>query len=261
MMARRSKNIYSRDYFRNLAHEITLREDYISDKDLLKHSSSDFVPISANRGDIDKKADLKNKGKRLERYNLTGAVKFYNELKTNGLFKNDYWPYRRLCIIFKNRLKDDKMDWKTIKEVFSNEIYLNKHQYIWLSNKILELISKLNLDETEISKMYLLIQNYENNNYYPPSLPIAERIIKDSNGLKLLSQEKYDYLQNIYYRKELGVGYIRRGNYENAIQYYVDLLDDNLLYFRYHAYKQLGRIFEEMNDYERFKTIYENFRG
>ena len=256
-MARQSKNIYSRDYFRNLAHEITLRDDYVSDKELLKHSPDDFIPISSNRSDIDKKADLKNKGKRMESYNLVGAVKFYDKLKTNGLFKNDYWPYRRQCIIFKNRIKDDETDLKTIKEIFSNNIYLNQHQYIWLSNKILELISKLNLDENEIYEIYNLTQNY--NNYDEPSLPIAERIIKDRDGLKLLSKEKYNYLQNIYYRKELGVGYIRRGNYENAIQYFVELLNDDLLYFRYHAYKQLGRIFEEMNNPERFKELYEKY--
>ena len=88
-------------------------------------------------------------------------------------------------------------------------------------------------------------------------VPIAERIKKDEDGLRVMSIEKYNKVQNIYYIKELGVGYIRRGEYETAIRYYADLLNDNLLYFRYHAYKQFARIFKEMKNPDKFKKLYE----
>jgi len=54
----------------------------------------------------------------------------------------------------------------------------------------------------------------------------------------------------------LGVGYIRRGEYETAISYYLNLLENDVLYYQYHAYKQLGRICKEMNNPDEFKILY-----
>jgi Rad3-related DNA helicase len=254
---------YSKQYFYDLAKEITEMPNYVSDRQLLAHNDDDFIYIGNSDIQLNKKADLKNKGKELENNDECEAIKFYEELKKDELFKYDYWPYRRQCILFKNKIKDNESDWKTINEVFRNEIYLNDHQYIWLYNKTSELIPKLNLEDEEINEMEKFLQNYIENHekFKKPAIPIAERIFKEADEVKLLSQEKYDLLQNIFYRKELGSGYIRMGNYENAIQYYVELLDEDFLYFKYHAYKRLGRIFEIMNDYERFKTIYEKYKS
>ena len=102
----KSNTIYSWEYFRNLAKEISQKEGFISDKDLLKHSADDFVYIGTGDSQLNIKADLKNKGKKLEKDDKFEAIKFYDELKTNELFKNDYYPYRRQCILFKNRIKE-----------------------------------------------------------------------------------------------------------------------------------------------------------
>ena len=253
---------YNQQYFKDLAIQITELPDYISDRDLLKHKETDFVPITDfNR--INQKADLKNEGKELEKEDYEKAVEFYDGLKNNELFKNDYYPYRRQCILFKNKIKDDKRDLATIKEIFENEIYLNSHQYIWLTNKLRELFFKLRLNNSEISQFESLINEYFANedqyeNIQESLVPIAERIFKDEDGLKLLSKQKYDYMQEIYHVKELGVGYIRRKEYENAMNYYYSLLGSDFLYYRYHAYKQFARIFREMNDSDKFKKIYDN---
>ena len=87
-------------------------------------------------------------------------------------------------------------------------------------------------------------------------LKMLLKLLKKNNHTVL--GEKYDFAQDIYYIKELGVGYIRRGEYETAISYYMNLLERDILYYQYHAYKQLGRICKEMNNPDEFKRLYEN---
>lgn len=255
-------SVYSRGYFNKLAKEIQSNPDFISDREISQHVENDFIEIVSDYDKINQKADLINQGRELEKEDKIEAIKFYDSLKTNDLFVHDYYPYRRQCILFKNKLKDDFKDLDTIIGLFNHEIYCNPHQYIWLHNKLLELIDKLNLSDYEIHKIDNLLKNYGENEekYYElqnTPVPIAERIFKDENGLRLLSQEKYDFVQDVYYINELGVGYIRRGEYETAISYYLNLLENDVLYYQYHAYKQLGRICKEMNDPGEFKRLYE----
>ena len=257
------KKDFSKEYFYHLANKIKNQPGFTSDKDLSKHVESDFIEFN-DIGSLNEKYNLIKKGKELEKENPLKAVTFYDTLKNNEYFNHDYYPYRRQCILFKNKIKDPHKDWETIIEIFSNKIYCNKHQYIWLNNKILELIDKLELKSDEISKIGRLLQYYSENeeqykNLQENSFPIAERIFKDENGLKLISEEKYNYVQNVYRVKELGVGYIRREDYNNAIKYYVNLLNEDFLYYKYHAYKQLGKIFDKINDYNKFKEIYKKY--
>ncbi|MBE6510953.1 MAG: helicase [Methanobrevibacter millerae] len=254
-------SVYSREYFNKLAKEIQSNPDFVSDREISQHVENDFIEISSNYDKINQKADLINQGRELEKEDKQEAIKFYDSLKTNELFVHDYYPYRRQCILFKNKIKDDFKDLDTVIELFNHEIYCNPHQYIWLHNKLLELIDKLNLSDYEIHKIDNLLKNYgENEEKYHKlqntPVPIADRIFKDENGLRLLSQEKYDFVQDVYYINELGVGYIRRGEYETAISYYLNLLENDVLYYQYHAYKQLGRICKEMNNPDEFKILY-----
>lgn len=256
--------IYTREYFNDLARKIAEKPGFVSDRELLEHEEDEFVEVIHNYAEINEKADLKNHGKELEKDDKQKAIDFYDELKCNDLFKYDYYPYRRQCILFKNRIKNDQRDWDTIIELLKNPIYLNKYQLIWIKNKIYELIGKLELDNDEISKVIELIDKYnENENQYKKlqdkALPIAERIFKQEGDLKLLSYEKYEKMQGIFYVKELGVGYIRRRDYESAMKYYAYLLKSDFLYYRYHAFKQIGRIASEMNDDKEFKKLHDLF--
>ena len=255
---------YSVDYFKNLANKIKKTPNFISDRDFMEHKDDEFVPID-NLKDITVKANLKEKGKKLEQDDEESAVKFYEKLKNHKLFINDYYPYRRQCIIYKNKLKDDLRDWLTIEEVLMSKIYLNNHQLIWFENKIKELQKKLDLNSNDIKIMDNLLKSYKSNRkqlepYQNTPVPIAERIIKDKTGVKLLSKEKYDKSQNLFYVKELGVGYIRREEYEKAIGYYLQLLDNDILYYKYHAYKQFARILKNMKDSAEFTRIYDELK-
>ncbi len=255
---------FSVDYFNNMANRIKENPDFISARDLMKHEDGEFIPID-NIKDVNLKADLKEKGKKLEYDDSESAIEFYDELKKHRLFVNDYYPYRRQCIIFKNKLKDDLNDWQTIEEVLMSEIYLNHHQLIWFENKIKELKEKLNLTSQDIQIMDDLLESYKLDRkqfeaYQNTPVPIAERIITDENGVRLLSTEKFDKTQNLFYVKELGVGYIRREEYEKAIAYYLELLDSDFLYYRYHAYKQFARILRNMKDPDEFERIFNELK-
>ena len=252
---------YSRPFFNELAKGISDISGFVSDRDLLNHKDEDFCKIRQNYSDIARKAELISKGKELERENEKAAVEFYDTLKENELFRHDYYPYRRQCILYKNKIKDNQRDLDTILDLLANDIYLNRHQYIWLKNKLFELIDKLNLNNQKAGSIIEKIDehNYKRNlsDIHKDSIPISERIFKKDNSIKLLSKEKFDLMQDIFFIKEMGLGYIRRKEYEIAISYYVNLLNDDFLYFRYHAYKQLGRIFQEMDDYDNFKRFFE----
>ena len=144
------------------------------------------------------------------------------------------------------------------------------HRYYTRENiqefqKIKELKEKLDLTSQDIQIMDDLLESYKLDRkqfeaYQNTPVPIAERIIKDENGVRLLSKEKYDKTQNLFYVKELGVGYIRREEYEKAIAYYLELLDSDFLYYRYHAYKQFARILRNMKDPDEFRRILDNLK-
>ena len=121
------------------------------------------------------------------------------------------------------------------------------------------------LKPSDIAIMDKLLKSYKSNRkqfevYQDIPVPIAERIIINENSVRLLSKEKYDKSQNLFYVKELGVGYIRREEYEQAIGYYLELLDNDFLYYRYHAYKQFARILRNMEDSVEFARLYDKLK-
>lgn len=264
-MPSKKKSKFNKDYFTNLAKEVSKMPGFISDRDLIKIKENEFIPID-NLTDVSQKAKLKEKGKQLEKDDKDAAVDFYDELKGHRLFINDYYPYRRQCILFKNKLKDNERDWKTVEELFKSKIYLNPHQFVWLENKINELKKKLDLTPHDINVMDDLVESYKlNKEKYRPlqntPVPIAERIVTDDDGtVKLISEQKYDASQDLFYVKELGVGYIRQKKYEKAMEYYMNLLENDLLYYKYHAYKQFARIYREMKNPEEFERLYLKYK-
>ena len=110
---KKSNQDYTVDYFNNLAKKIKEDPNFVSDRDFIKAKDDEFIPFD-NIVDVNLKADLKEKGKRLENEDHESAIKFYDNLKKHRLFINDYYPYRRQCILYKNKLNDDLGDWQTI---------------------------------------------------------------------------------------------------------------------------------------------------
>ena len=260
----RKNSRYNVEYFNSKAKEIQEKQGYLSDNDVMKYVESDFVPFD-NFEEINEKAELKEMGKELEREDKSEAIKFYDGLKQHRLFINDYYPYRRQCILFKNKIKDDSSDWKTIEELFTNKIYFNDYQLVWLENKIRELIAKLDLMQHEIDTMWMLVENFKQNRHmYEPRqdmpVPIAERILKDENGVKVISKKKYDQVQELFYKKEFVTGYIRRREFDMAMKSSFELLQSEDLNLQYYVYKQFARIYREMDDPKEFERLYSHFK-
>jgi len=83
--------------------------------------------------------------------NYDEAIIFYNHLKTNSYFNNDWYPYRQLTIIY-DKINDYAANVENIKELFLSGIYLNKYQYVWFTNKIKLISDKIQVNESEFQK-------------------------------------------------------------------------------------------------------------
>lgn len=63
------------------------------------------------------------------------AILYYNKLKDNTYFKNDWYPYRQLTIIY-DRTKNFHANLENIKNVLLSGIYLNDYQIGIINNYI-----------------------------------------------------------------------------------------------------------------------------
>ena len=81
------------------------------------------------------KYNLKSEGLSLEKQDPEKAIEFYNRLLDNELFANDYYPYRRLVLMYKKTRDTDKLI-GTVKGFFKSGIYANEYQVLWFENKL-----------------------------------------------------------------------------------------------------------------------------
>ena len=239
-------------FFNELANSIRMKPDYQDSKELATISYYDKL----NKNDyyqVDEKFNLMEIGKSFEKSNPRSAINFYNELKDNELFANDYYPYRRIGIVCKkNKMYND--DLVNILSFFNRDtkVYCNNHQYLWFYNKILELKKLLDIPADCMDLIHEQV-NYFNNNkmHYKTSQnipsPIAERIRKDKNEICVIKQEKYDFIQTIYEIEEYEIGFERRKDYSKAIDCCFNILfNNNLLYLQYYALHRLALIYERI---------------
>ena len=239
-------------FFNELANSLRMKPDYQDSKELATISYYDKL----NKNDyyhVDEKFNFMVIGKSFEKSNPRSAINFYNELKDNELFVNDYYPYRRIGIVCKkNKMYND--DLVNILSFFNRDtkVYCNNHQYLWFYNKILELKKLLDIPADCMDLIHEQI-NYFNNNkmHYKTSQnipsPIAERIRKDKNGICVIKQEKYDFIQTIYEIEEYEKGFERRNEYSKAIHCCFNIIfNNNLLYLQYYALHRLALIYERI---------------
>ena len=239
-------------FFNELANSIRMKPDYQDSKELATISYYDKL----NKNDyyhVDEKFNLMEIGKSFEKSNPRSPINFYNELKDNELFVNDYYLYRRIGIVCKkNKMYHD--DLVNILSFFNKDtkVYCNNHQYLWFYNKILELKKLLDIPADCMDLIHEQV-NYFNNNkmHYKTSQnipsPIAERIRKDKNEICVIKQEKYDFIQTIYEIEEYEIGFERRKDYSKAIDCCFNILfNNNLLYLQYYALHRLALIYERI---------------
>lgn len=135
------------------------------------------------------KYQMKDKGLTLERNEPEEAIKYYEELLNHEYFINDFWPYRRLVLMYKKTKEFDKKT-DIIKRFFKSGIYCNMHQFLWFRNKLRSLCKKDYITSEEISSLedYFKTHSIANRQKANTPLPIADRIKKET--AKSLSSAK-----------------------------------------------------------------------
>lgn len=196
------------------------------------------------------KYKIKDEGLKLERSEPEKAIEFYKELLTHEYFINDFWPYRRLVLMYK---KTKELDKKTeiIKTFFKSGIYCNNHQFLWFRNKLRTLSEKDYIAREEINSLadYFKTHSIANKEKANTPLPIADRIRKQKGEIIVVSEEEYENKQKQYEYDVRCTELNRQKRYRE----YIDLLNhmiDDLGYNRYDYFKKLCVAYRRVNDYD-----------
>ena len=250
--------ILDKENLKNLANLFKNCPNFKDDRDFSVNSPEDLVN-DYPYDEVNEKYKLIEKGKELEKNNTDeeGFLKvkeFYESLIDNYYFKIDYYPYRRLGIIY-NKSKKYSEDILNINNFFNKNLYCPMHQIVWFKNKVLTL-EKLYEEDNSLFKdpqvnfilfknIHEKIQEHIDNHLVlnDDKIPLAERIRKnDKDEIIVISREKFEFIQHIYELKEYTVGFERRKEYELAIKQYIELFKENLLYFKYYSLYRLSII-------------------
>ncbi len=192
--------------------------------------------------DYIEKYNLKSEGLTLEKQDAEKAIEFYKELLGNELFINDYYPYRRLVLMYKKTKQTDK-EIETIKAFFKSGIYANEYQMLWFENK-LKARNVLDFDKyTTYFKKNSLKNKYKQNT----PVPIAERIRKSRGKIFIEKKEKYDKIQTEYAYEERCSQLNREKKYPEYIKLLNHMIDD-LGYNRYRYFQKLCIAYRRVND-------------
>lgn len=200
---------------------------------------------------VNRKFYLKEWGKALYKEKRNDeAIEFYQSLKQNSYFINDYYPYRQLCLVYK-RTKDYDAYLNNIKELFKSEIYLNSYQHTWFVHKIKQLRDHISVNEEEIASLLEYYEEHGAKMQENVNIPIAlaDRIVKIRNKIKLKSIESYDMSQEIYSIEETGRILEKEENYEMAIAFYKDKIKEGFDLYKF--YQRICFCFEKLEDYEK----------
>ena len=199
----------------------TIESQTQTDTPLLEYDKS-----LSQRENLKRKYSLIEYGQKLmreERYN--DAIIFYKYLSNNSYFSNDYYPYRRLTIIY-DRLNEYNANLVNIKKLLYSKIYLNHYQYIWFSEKLRQLSEKTDIDDFTLQKWFDYYLSHGALNKSKINRFLADRFIKSDDKFEILSVKEFIHRQEYCARLETGKIHERVGNLEFAIRHYTDMIYD-----------------------------------
>lgn len=196
------------------------------------------------------KYKIKDNGLRLEKEDPEKAINYYNNLLTHEYFINDFWPYRRLVLMYK-KTKEFNKKTDIIKTFFKSGIYCNNHQFLWFRNKLRTLSEKKYITSEEIDSLtdYFKTHAIPNKLKANTPLPIADRIRKQNGEIIVVSEKDYENLQK-QYEYEVRCTELNRQKRYNE---YIDLLNhmiDDLGYNRYGYFQKLCVAYRRFKDYD-----------
>ena len=200
--------------------------------------------------DYIEKYNIKNKGLKLEKTNPKKAIEFYKEILGHEYFINDFWPYRRLVLMYK-KTKNFEKKTDIIKTFFKSGVYCNNHHYLWFRNKLRTLSEKGYISPEEIDSLtdYFKTHSCINKQKANTPLVIADRIIKQHGEIIIVSEEKYDNKQKQYEYEEKCRELNRQKRYGDYIELLNHMIDD-LGYRRYMYFQKLCVAYRRLNDHD-----------
>lgn len=196
------------------------------------------------------KYNLKDEGLKLEKSEPEKAIKYYEKLLSHEYFINDFWPYRRLVLIYKKTKEFDKKT-EIIKTFFKSGIYCNNHQFLWFRNKLRTLSEKGFITSEEIDSLtdYFKTHSITNKQKANTPLPIADRIKKQKGEIIVVSEEEYDNDQMQYEYDIRCTELNRQKKYEEYIEL-LNLMIDDFGYRKYRYFQKLCVAYRRLNDYD-----------
>ena len=196
------------------------------------------------------KFSLKRQGLRLEAEDYQKAIDFYKGLLNNNLFKNDYYVYRRLVLLY---VKINEFDfvYDTIKSFFNSGIYCNRYQYIWFLHKLADVSKVKYIGDEEIDDC---LKSFKENGFINKHLEntpvfLTDRLYKSRSSIKINSSELYYKTHKKYELKEEVTQYEINGINKKSIEIFRNMIDGTC-YSSPRDYMRLFHMYEREGDYE-----------
>lgn len=219
--------------------DISLPDKYELDLD----NPFGFDSNLSDEDNIKMKFILKDNGNYLTKEKLyDDAIEYYECLKNNSYFENDWYPYRQLAMIFEKKGKHEE-NIENIKQLFFSGIYCNGYQYIWFIHKLNNALVYVEIEESEIGTWldYYNEHGAKNENKLDTPIFIADRIVKQDNKIKVYSKQMfYNNYQKLSEFKEKVRFSEQIGDYESALEairlyyqeYYSKIAHKDTMWFR-----------------------------
>ena len=171
-------------------------------------------------------------------------------LKENSYFKNDCYPYRRLSNLYYELDYHDK-GLNNIKELYHSGIWLNDYHYVFFCNAFRNLEKCIFIDKDEISDCFDYYKTHGALNKSKTDFPIFQADKIKYNGsrpiLMVVTDENFEEEQFEYELNERALYAESKRDYENAIFYYIELVDGGTKNLRY--YKKLLYCLDIVDEY------------
>lgn len=187
------------------------------------------------------------------------AIKYYNSLMDNELFKNDYYLYKVLVILYE-KVKDYENEFKTIISFFESGIYCDRFNYLFFVYHLKKFNHKKGIgnDDVDYYLKYFKEHGFRNNNLENNPVPSADRLdwINKKNGLSGKDFSNRQYIASL----NLELDFYRQNSMLNHVAETYKKLLENKHKYPIEIYKKLCCTYHEMKDYENeLKTIEEFF--
>lgn len=248
-----TQNSYSSDYFYNIANQIKKDPGYSSFKELLVNSYHDIFWDDGVKEKCQLKRELFSK---INRYRYSEkSEKLFNEivdefhnLKDNELFIGDYLPYKALAeFYYRNGKYENAIE--TLNDFLNSDINVN--EVILSGFKFISHYCHTKLDLVDNNTFDKYIGHIKNEH------PLCDQIFEERNRYYRIRDEKYEFNQSLILllEKSISAQFLK---YEDAIMFYANLMDCEILYFKAAAYNKLGFFCDRMNASAKFHDYYEN---